>query len=263
MATLDNDAVPVRAPGEYSSAAAMVERPSWMEFDLGALERNYETLRARIGTGPRIIAALKGNGYGHGAVAVARCLARLDVHALAVGSVEDASAIRLAGVDTPILAFGGFLPEAIPRLLHHGMMPTVYDSPGAEAVSQAATGPTRVYVKVDTGLGRLGVPLPDALEFIRKLRTMRNIVVEGVYTHLSFYDEAGREWSRARLRHSTHCSTRWTRRASGFRSPRRSQARQSWRDWKAVPMRCAPGIYSMAWRRLRPPSLALPRSSRC
>lgn len=174
-------------------------RPSWMEIDLGALAHNYRALRARIGPKPHIIAALKANAYGHGAAQVARCLAQFDVHSLSTGSLTDAMAIRGAGVDLPILMFGGALPEGIPLLLEHGLTPTVYDLAGAEAVSRAAPRPSEVYVKVDAGLGRLGVALPDALDFIRRIMALDNLVVAGVYTHVSFYDSAGREWSRERL----------------------------------------------------------------
>ena len=176
-----------------------VVRASWMEFDLDALKHNYRTLRARIGPEPHIIAALKGNAYGHGAAQIACCLAQFDIHSLSTGSLEDAIAIRNAGVDLPILMFGGTLPEGMPVLLEHGLTPTVYDLAGAEVVSRAASAPTGVYVKVDAGLGRLGVALIDALEFIRRIMSLDNLRVEGVYTHVSFYDAPGMEWSRTRL----------------------------------------------------------------
>ena len=179
--------------------AALATRPSWMELDLDALTENYLTLRQRLGPETKIIAALKANGYGHGAAAAARCLAHLDVYCLATGSFEDAAAIRAAGIELPILMFGGALPGGLATLLAHDLTPTVYDLAGAEAVAAAASGPTPVYVKVDSGLGRLGVPLPDALDFIKHLASLANLVVEGVYTHLAFYDLAGREWSRQRL----------------------------------------------------------------
>ena len=161
-------------------------------------------LRAISGPEIKYIAALKANAYGHGAPAVARALADDgDTFALATGSFEDALAIRGAGVDLPLMMFGGALPEAAPLLLEHDLMPTVYDLDGARAVSGAgaAAGTTAaVYVKVDAGLGRLGVPLPDALEYVRALRRLPNVRVEGIYTHLSFFDEAEREWARGRMR---------------------------------------------------------------
>ncbi len=119
---------------------------------------------------------LKGDAYGHGIGPVAQCLARCDVHSLATGSLRDALAIREAGAELPILMFAGPLPEGMPQLLAHGLTPTVHDWTSALAVSRAATQPTRVYLKVDSGLGRLGVPLAEALDFIRRLRELDRIV---------------------------------------------------------------------------------------
>ena len=179
-------------------------RPNRAEFDLAALRHNLRELRALAGPESKIIAALKANAYGHGAAAVARALADDgDTFALATGSFEDALAIRGAGVDLPLLMFGGALPEAAPVLLAHDLIATVYDRAGAEAVSgaAAAAGKTApVYIKVDAGLGRLGAPLPDALDYIREVRSLPNVRVEGVYTHLSFFDEVEREWARGRMR---------------------------------------------------------------
>lgn len=179
-------------------------RPNRAEFDLAALRHNLRVLRGLAGPDSKIIAALKANAYGHGAARVARALADDgDAFALATGSFEDALAIRGAGVRLPILMFGGALPEGIPALLAHDLIPTVYDRAGARAVSSAAGAAGRtapVYVKVDAGLGRLGAPLPDALDYIREVRSLPNVRVGGVYTHLSFFDEAEREWARGRMR---------------------------------------------------------------
>jgi alanine racemase len=174
-------------------------RPCWMEIDLGALAHNVRVLRSQLGPEPRIIAALKANAYGHGIGPIARCLAGCDVHSLATGSLEDARAIREAGVDLPVLMFPGPLPEGMPRLLEGGFTPTVHDETSARAVSRAAVRPTDVYVKVDSGLGRLGVPVASALGFIRRVRAMDHLVVAGVYTHLTFHDAAGRAWAAQRF----------------------------------------------------------------
>ena len=76
---------------------------------------------SHISVADEIVAALKANAYGHGAARVAKCLSRFDVHAFATGSLDDALAIRDAGVEQPILMFGGALPEAMPLLLEHGL----------------------------------------------------------------------------------------------------------------------------------------------
>jgi alanine racemase len=142
--------------------------------------------------GPRrLIASVKANAYGHGAVPIARELVRLGIDTLWTGSIGEALSIRAAGIDARILLFGGYLPGDIPALLRHGLVPTIYDGDGAQAVSAAAAAPTRIYIKVDAGLGRLGVPIADAEALITEITALPRIVVEGVYTHLPFSDAAG------------------------------------------------------------------------
>jgi alanine racemase len=149
--------------------------------------------------GPRrLIASVKANAYGHGAVAVARELARLGVETLWTGSIDEALAIRADGIRTRILLFGGYLPKDVPALLGHGFTPTVHDRAGAQAVSAAARSPTPIYIKVDSGLGRLGVPLADAADVIQEMAGLPNLAIEGIYTHLPFGTASGRDWARER-----------------------------------------------------------------
>lgn len=173
-------------------------RPSWMEIDLAALAHNVRVLRSSLAAGTRIIAALKGDAYGHGIAPVARCLADCGVESLATGNLHDASAIREAGVDLPILMFAGPLPEGIATLIDRNLTPTVHDWTSARAVTEAAKQPTGVYIKVDSGLGRLGVPLSAARDFIRQVSELDNVRVDGVYTHLSFHDKQDLDWARER-----------------------------------------------------------------
>jgi alanine racemase len=178
---------------------AMSVHPSWRELDLAALRSNLREVRRRVGPDIKIIASLKANAYGHGVVPIARALADLGVYALATGSFEDALALRRAGIDTKIQMFGGNLPAGAADLLRLDLMPTVYNLAAARAVSAAASAPARVYVKVDCGLGRLGVPVAEAGAFVKKVAALPRLVVEGVYTHLPFADRAGRDWARRRL----------------------------------------------------------------
>lgn len=176
-----------------------VTHPTWKEVDLAALESNYREIERLAGAGVKIIASVKANAYGHGIVEVAKVLDRLGVYALATGSFEDAVAVREAGLGTRIQMFAGNAPEGAKDLLRYDLIPTVYDMAGAKAVSAAATRMVPVYVKVDAGLGRLGVKLDRALGFIEDVARLPRIAVEGVYTHLSFADAAGKAWSIERL----------------------------------------------------------------
>jgi alanine racemase len=167
-------------------------RPLWAAIDLPALGHNLAIVRRLAGT-RRLIASVKANAYGHGAVPIARELVRLGVGTLWTGSIDEALAIQDAGIDARILLFGGYVPGDIPALLRHGLIPTIYDHAGARAVSAAAAGPTPIYIKVDAGLGRLGIPIADAEGAIAEMAALPRIVVEGVYTHLPFGDAAGRD----------------------------------------------------------------------
>ena len=174
----------------------LITHPAWMEFNLDALAANYDELMRLVGSDVKMIASLKANAYGHGALETAKVLSSRGVFALSTGSFSDAVAIREAGVTTPILMFGGNLPEAASQYLEHSLIPTVYNMETAHAVSEATKTPAPVYIKVDAGMGRLGIELTSAENFIRKISTFNNIKIEGIYTHLSFKDSKGQKWSR-------------------------------------------------------------------
>ena len=95
--------------------------------------------------------------------------------------------------------FPGALPEGIAELLRHGLIPSVYNLEMARAVSDGAEKPAPVFIKVDCGLARLGVPVDQARDFVKAVAALPNIVVEGLFTHLPFGDAAGRDWARSRL----------------------------------------------------------------
>jgi alanine racemase len=168
-------------------------RPSWLELDLDALADNFREAQRRAGPGVAVIASIKADGYGHGAAEVARALERLGAWGFATGAIQDARALRRAGVTGPILMFGGAAPEAIPQLVAEGFIPTAYD----EATLAGVSGP--FWVKVDSGLGRLGVPLDRAEPFILEAAGRPGATLQGVYTHLPFSDAAGAAWARERL----------------------------------------------------------------
>ena len=170
-----------------------------MHVDLRAIDHNLALVRRLSQPGKAIIASVKANAYGHGIVPVARRLAAGGVEVLATGSFADAIAMRGAGIETPILMMGGALPAAVPELLRHGLMPTVHCQELAEAAAASPAPRARIYIKVDCGFGRLGVPLRDAHHFVMAVARMPRIEIAGLYTHLPFSDAAGRTWARERI----------------------------------------------------------------
>ena len=171
-----------------------------MEVDLSALQGNYREIRRRTGTDRKIIAVIKADAYGHGAVEVSRELSSLGAHALATGSFSDAQAVRQAGLTIPILLLGNPPPDAMREILGQDLIPSLDSFEAARAVSGAAgKGTSPVFVKVDAGFGRFGVLLERAPTFIRRVAELPGIVVEGIYTHLPFSDAKGRDWARRRI----------------------------------------------------------------
>ncbi len=178
--------------------------PTWIEFNRTALRRNVALIRKRIGSGVIIIASVKANAYGHGIVPSAKTLQEEGVEMLATGSFSDAIAMRKAGIEIPILMLAGTLPAGMGELISAKLIPTVYDLEGANAANTAASSykgnqGVPIFIKVDCGMGRLGVNLENAVDLIQKIQKMENIWIQGIYTHLSFKDEEGMNFSKERF----------------------------------------------------------------
>ena len=176
-----------------------VTQPSWMEVDLDALDNNVSEVRRRVGPTVKMIASVKANAYGHGVVPVARRLVAGGVQMLATGSFRDAVALRKAGIETPILMFGTSLPSVLPEFVELGLTPTVHNAEMVDAAAAHAQRPLSVFIKIDCGFGRLGIPLRDARRFVVDTARQSRIEVTGLYTHLPFFDKAGYEWASERI----------------------------------------------------------------
>ena len=175
--------------------------PGWAVYDLDRLRANLAAIRRRIGPDQACIVALKANAYGHGAVPLARALDGEGLVAFMTGSFDEACRLRSEGLRTPVVMFAGALPTGMADLIGAGLVPTVVDRASAEAAARAApAGETvPVYVKVDAGLGRLGVPLEAAEDFLGELAAVQSLQVQGLYTHLPFGDARGRDWAERKL----------------------------------------------------------------
>jgi alanine racemase len=177
-------------------------RPMWAEIDLGAITHNIARLRERAGRPAKLIVPVKANAYGHGMVAVSRHLERLGVDGLATANVDDALAARRAGVALPILIYGAQLPGGNAELRRHRLTPTIYDRQGLDAVAALARPgepPIAVHVKVDAGLGRLGVRLDQAVDFAAAVLAEPRLNLEGLYTHIPYARGTDEAWCRRRL----------------------------------------------------------------
>lgn len=175
----------------------------WAEVDLGAITHNIALIRERAGRPVKLLVPVKANAYGHGAAVVGLHLESLGVDGLATANVDDAVAIRRAGATLPILLYGAQLPTGNQYLLQHDLTPTVYSSESLRSISDLAVDAGRtidVHIKVDAGMGRLGVRLDEAAAFADEVIDAPNVRLEGIYTHIPFSEGLGETWSRRRLR---------------------------------------------------------------
>lgn len=165
--------------------------PAWVEVDLDALVHNVKVVRGLTGPDCRILLIVKADAYGHGAVEIAREAVRAGVHMLGVATVDEGRELRAAGIDAAVLLLSPALPDEIPALLRSQLRTTIPDLAFAEklaAAAQARGSLAPVHVEVDTGMGRSGVLIDDALEWIRHLSALPGLLVEGVFTHFPVSD---------------------------------------------------------------------------
>jgi alanine racemase len=171
-------------------------RPTWAEIDLDALASNFRAIRQHVGPGVKVMAAVKANAYGHGAVECARRLADEGVDWLGVALPEEGVELRRAGITKPILCLGGFWDGQEAVCLRERLTPVVYRPDMIESLDRAARDHgvvADVHLKVDTGMGRLGVRDDALAEFCETLKRCKNVRLDGLMTHLAAADDPKRE----------------------------------------------------------------------
>lgn len=170
----------------------MQSRPTVAEIDLDALAFNMAQVRKLVGPGVKLCPAVKADGYGHGAVQVSRTLLAAGAHMLGIATVEEGVELREAGIHVPLLLFGCLLPEQAADVVRHDITVAACDLNFANELSRHAIAMdkrSRVHIKVDTGMGRVGVQPDDAVDFALALSRLPGIEIEGVFTHFPCADE--------------------------------------------------------------------------
>jgi alanine racemase len=179
-------------------------RPTWVEVDLEAVAYNVRQVKEVIGSQVEILAVLKADAYGHGAVTVARTAINNGASFCGVASVNEAVGLRQASIEAPILVLG-YTPAWLARqALLHDVALTLYDADLARAFSRAAVDlrrVARVHVKVDTGMGRLGLLPEQVVPFVEEIRDLPGLEMEGIFTHFSVADDEDLDYTRRQLDH--------------------------------------------------------------
>lgn len=182
-------------------------RPAWVVVDLQALTYNIRQTRRLLLPHQRLLAVVKANAYGHGAVKVSQVLQREGVEYLGVASLEEAIQLQDAGIVQPLLILGYTPPRYAPELAARGIHQGIFSMQEAEALHKELSGRSssrkvfrrlHVHLKIDTGMGRLGVLPEKAKEALRKVQSLPTLSLKGIFTHLSSAD-CNEEFTKAQL----------------------------------------------------------------
>ena len=168
------------------------QRPTWAEINLDNLVHNFRVTKAAVG-GVAIMAAVKADAYGHGAVECARALEAAGVDWFGVALPEEGVELRLAGVTKPILCLGGFWDGQGELLITHRLTPVVFRSESLQTLNRDARSAGRkvdYHLKIDTGMGRLGVPFYELDDFLGDLAQFESLRLDGIMTHLASADDS-------------------------------------------------------------------------
>lgn len=179
-----------------------IKHDVWVEVDLSALKHNLGQVRSIIPETTKIMAVVKGNGFGHGYVEPARAFVEAGADCLAVTRLDEALSLREGGITAPVLLFAPILPENAEAAVEADLDLTVTTLDLATAISSAAQKQgrmARVWIKIDTGMGRIGVMPDDAPSLFSEIRKLQGITITGTYTHFAAATERDLAPTKAQL----------------------------------------------------------------
>jgi alanine racemase len=169
------------------------QRPTWAEIDLNNLASNFNEIKNRVGDVAKVMAVVKANAYGHGAVQCVRRLVKEGAEWFGVATPEEGIELRAAGIGQPILSLGGFWGDQAGLCIQQRITPVVYRLGMIAALNRAAQDAgviVDVHLKIDTGMGRLGIRNDQLSEFVSGLKEFQNIRIDGLMTHFAAADDA-------------------------------------------------------------------------
>lgn len=173
-------------------------RPAWAEIDLDNLKKNFEIIRKRV-KDKKIISVVKADAYGHGAVEISKELEVLGSDYFAVATLEEGMELRINGISKPILIFGYVFPKQVNYILDFSLTPTIYSIDFAKELNNLCKirkEKVNVHIKIDTGMGRVGILWDNAYGFIKEILKFKNLNIEGLYAHFSSADEKDKTFTK-------------------------------------------------------------------
>ena len=182
-------AIIAKVPSTAEIQSRVATRPTWAEVSLGTLRQNFRTVQKHVGANVTVCAVVKADAYGHGAVECSRALEAEGAKWLGVTSLDEAIPLRAAGVRANILLMTGFWQGEESEIVRLHLTPTVWEPRHIESLDRAAAGLDvarhPVHLKVDTGMGRLGVGIDQLPGVLTALKAAKHLVLEGLSTHLA------------------------------------------------------------------------------
>ncbi len=175
---------------------------TWAEIDLEAVRHNVRAYQRHVGAGVKIIAVVKANAYGHGAVPTARAALEAGASMLAVHRLNEGVELRRAGIDAPVLLMGYTPPGGAAQVVRWQLTPSLMTAEFAQALSaQAGLAGVSVpvHVKVDTGMSRFGLMPEETSAFLQNLISLPYLRLEGLFTHFATADSLDQTWVRRQL----------------------------------------------------------------
>jgi len=167
-------------------------RATFAEINLDSFRHNLHSIKSLIGPDVGTMAIIKADAYGHGAIQCAHAAIKEQVNYIGVGIIQEAIELRENGITSPILILGGIYPNEIEDLIKYNLSTSLSSSVIASAISKKAEQANKsvgVHIKIDTGMGRLGIQPEDFLSLLNNVITCKNLKIDGLFTHFSSADE--------------------------------------------------------------------------
>ena len=167
-------------------------------IDLLQLKKNYHIVKSEVGEIP-IMATVKANAYGHGAVEVSKALEQEGVRYLAVFTIDEGIELRDAGIKTDIFIYAKFDPTRVQEASKHNLTLNISSFDDLKALKAYNGNSVKVHLKIDTGMTRLGVPYEQAEDFLKEANQIESIELEGLYSHFATADEGDLSYANSQL----------------------------------------------------------------
>ena len=183
-------------------------RPVWAEIDLDCVAHNIREFQRIVPPNTQIMAIVKADGYGHGAFDVAKAALQAGASRLAIAFLEEGIVLRRKGISAPIHMLGVSAPETEIAVIEHELFPTIFTVESAKRFSEAGNvlGKTvSFHLKLDTGMGRIGVRPEQLPTFLDAVRQLPNLEIEGVFSHFSKADEYDKAYTQKQLQRYNEC----------------------------------------------------------